>query len=160
MINQIRGFNQRAKSRQCSIDSEAIEMREAIGFCLNAKPLAAAPQTFQHVVQLRGGRRTGRICPNPDVFNDGCVLSLPQIGRTREQGQTTISTEIETLEKTESKRVISRQVIHALLLKQQHAIKAAFRHGGGRPCNTALKFFPCKMQRHHALNAIAETNRP
>ena len=59
-----------------------------------------------------------------------------------------IATQIQALEKAEAKGVVAGEVIHALLLKNQHAIEAFVSHCGAHPFDAGGVFVRFEMKGH------------
>ncbi len=98
-------------------------MRQAVALRFDAEPFAGSAETGKHVAKLIGRPRALSIGPDADVADDRGVLRLAQIGGARQQSKPALGPEIEALEEAEAEAVIAGQVIHALLLEHQQAIK-------------------------------------
>ena len=76
------------------------------------------------------------------------MLCLAQVSRAGEQRELSVNAEIEALEEAEPEGVITREVVHRLLLEHQQAVELLLFHRGDGGLDAAGVFGAVEMQCH------------
>ena len=108
----------------------------------------ARTQILQHVFELIHRTGPGFVGQDADVAQGGGGLGLTIVSRACEQGRGAISRQVKALKKTEAKSVVAGEIIHAFLLKNQHAIEALVGHCGTHPFDAGVIFIRFEMKGH------------
>ncbi len=86
--------------------------------------LPPAPLLLQNLSKVLTGIAVGVVHPDTDIFYHRSKAGLTEVRRSGQKNQITICSQIEALELGISGRVVTCQIVHALLAEDEQGVQA------------------------------------